>query len=185
MISVNDLRAGNVYIYDGQHYMVLDTSLNKTAMRKMVVKIKSKNVYTGSITELSFNGGEKVETAHLDKRQMQYLYDAGEGLIFMDQESYDQIEITKKRLEWEINFLKENEVIDVVLLNGDIIGVNLPAKVELEIVQTEPAVRGDTVNKAMKEAILSTGLKVKVPLFVSEGEVIIVRTDNGQYDGRA
>lgn len=185
MISANDLRAGNVYAYDGSHWMVLDIMLNKTAMRKMVVKVKSKNVYTGAITDITFNGGEKVEDVRLDKRQMQYLYDDGDSLIFMDQTTYDQIGISKERLKWELNFLKGNEVVDITSLEGQIIGIALPTKVELQITETEPAVRGDTVNKAMKDAVLETGYHVRVPLFVEAGEVVIVRTDTGEYDGRA
>lgn len=185
MISANDLRAGNVYEYDGSHWMVLDIMLNKTAMRKMVVKVKSKNIKTGAITDITFNGGEKVEIVHLDKRPMQYLYDDGDGLVFMNMETFEQISITKERLAWELNFLKENATVDITSLNGEIIGIALPTKVALQIVNTEPAVRGDTVNKAMKDAELETGYHVRVPLFIESGETIVVRTDTGEYDGRA
>lgn len=185
MISSNDLRAGNVFLYEGQHWMVLDIMLNKTAMRKMVVKVKSKNIRTGAITDIAFNGGEKVEDVRLDKRPMQYLYDDGDFLVFMDQETYDQISLPKENLKWESNFLKGEEIVQITSLEGEVLGVELPAKVALQIVECEPAVRGDTVNKAMKNAVLETGLRVRVPLFIENGESIIVRTDNGEYDGRA
>ncbi|MGM9873624.1 MAG: elongation factor P [Bacilli bacterium] len=185
MVNVTELRPGNYFEEEGNIFQVLDILLNKTAMRKMVAKVKVKNLRTGAVTEISRNSGYAIETIRLDKRQMQYLYDTGDALVFMDQETYDQIEISKDRLEWETQFLKGEEVVEVTSYEGEILGLNLPAKVALKIVECEPAVRGDTVNKAMKDAILETGLKVRVPLFIEDGEVILVRTDNGQYDGRA
>ena len=103
----------------------------------------------------------------------------------MDPVSFEQIEISKKKLEWEMNFLVPEVEIDIESYNDEILGIGLPAKVALKIVDCEPAVRGDTVNKAMKNATLETGLKVKVPLFIDNGEKIIVRTDKGEYDSRA
>lgn len=185
MVNVTELRPGNYFEEEGNIYQVLDILLNKTAMRKMVAKVKVKNLRTGAVTEISRNSGYAIETIRLDKRQMQYLYDTGDALVFMDQETYDQIEISKDRLEWETQFLKGEEIVEITSYEGEILGLNLPAKVALKIVECEPAVRGDTVNKAMKDAVLETGLKVRVPLFIEDGEVILVRTDNGQYDGRA
>jgi elongation factor P len=154
-------------------------------MRKMVAKVKVKNLRTGSVTEIAKNSGYMIETIRLEKRQMQYLYDSGDALVFMDQETYDQIEINKERLEWESQFLKGDEIVEITSYDEEILGINLPAKVALTITECEPAVKGDTVNKAMKVAILETGLQIKVPLFISQGEVVLVRTDNGEYDGRA
>ena len=116
---------------------------------------------------------------------MNFLYDDGSFLVFMDQESYEQISIEKNKLEWELNFLKANQEIEVVSYEEEILGISLPAKVNLLITECEPAVRGDTVNKPTKPAILETGWKVRVPLFIEEGEVVSVRTDTGEYDGRA
>ncbi len=185
MVNVTELRPGNFFIEEGNIYQVQDILLNKTAMRKMVAKVKVKNLRTGAVTEISRNSGYAIETVRLDKRQMQYLYDTGDFLVFMDQETYDQIEIPKERLTWEIQFLKGEEVVEITAYEGEVLGINLPAKVALKIVECEPAVRGDTVNKAMKDATLETGLKVRVPLFIESGETVLVRTDNGQYDGRA
>lgn len=185
MINITELRPGNTFENEGNIYTCLDIALNKTAMAKMKVKVKAKNLRAGSVIELSFIGGDKIELVHLEKKKMNYLYDAGDNLVFMDNDTYEQIEIEKKRLEWELNFLKGNEEVQIVLYGTEIMGLGLPTTVSLKIIECEPAVRGDTVNKAMKEAILETGLKVKVPLFISEGEVISIRTDNGQYDGRA
>lgn len=185
MVNVTELRPGNYFTEEGNIYQVLDILLNKTAMRKMVAKVKVKNLRTGAINEMSRNSGYMIELIRLEKRQMQYLYDTGDFLCFMDQETYEQIEISKDRLEWEIQFLKGDEIVEITSYENEVLGVNLPAKVALKIVECEPAVRGDTVNKAMKDATLETGLHVRVPLFIEEGEVILVRTDNAEYDGRA
>ncbi len=185
MINVTELRPGNYFIEDGQIYKVLDILLNKTAMRKMVASVKVKNMRTGSVTEISRNSGYAIENIRLDKKSMQYSYDSGDFLVFMDQETYEQVEISKSRLEWESQFLKGEEIVDITSYEGEVLDITLPAKVALKIVECEPAVRGDTVNKAMKDAKLETGLKVRVPLFIEEGEEVLVRTDNGQYDGRA
>ena len=185
MVNVTELRPGNYFIEDGNIYQVQDILLNKTAMRKMVAKVKVRNLRSGAVTEMAKNSGYMIETVRLDKRQMQYLYDTGDALCFMDQETYDQIEISKDRLQWEIQFLKGDEVVDITSYEGEILGITLPAKVALKITDCEPAIRGDTVNKAMKDAITETGLKIRVPLFIENGEVVLVRTDNGDYDGRA
>ena len=116
---------------------------------------------------------------------MAYLYDDGDNLIFMDNSTFEQIGIAKSRLEWELNFLVSNAEIDILFYDDEILGITLPSSVALQIVDCEPAVRGDTVNKAMKNATLETGFKVKVPLFIENGETVLVRTDTGAYDGRA
>lgn len=184
-INVTELRPGNYFLEDGNIYLVLDILLNKTAMRKMVAKVKIKNVRTGSITDMSANSGYQVETIRLEKKKMNYLYDGGDFLVFMDNATYEQVEIPQERLTWEKQFLTENLEVEIVAYEDEILGINLPAKVTLKIVECEPAVRGDTVNKAMKDAILETGLKVRVPLFVNNGDSVLVRTDSGDYDGRA
>ena len=185
MINVTELRPGNFFIEEGQIYQVLDILLNKTAMRKMVAKVKVKNMRTGAVTEIARNSGYGIENIRLDKRQMQYSYDSGDFLVFMDMETYEQIEISKDRLQWEMQFLKGEELVAITSYEGEILGISLPATVALTITECDPAVRGDTVNKAMKDAIVETGLKVRVPLFIENGETILVRTDNGEYDGRA
>ncbi len=185
MINVTQLKEGNYFIEDGAIYLVMNVDLNKNAMRKMIVKLKVKNMRTGSITEMSRNSGYSIETIRLEKRQMQYLYDTGNALCFMDQETYEQIEINKDRLTWEMQFLKGNEIVEITSYEGEVLGINLPAKVTLKITHCEPAVRGDTVNRATKDAVLETGLKIRVPLFIEEGEEVIVRTDTGEYDSRA
>ena len=184
-MNVTELRPGNYFTEDGNLFLVIDILLNKTAMRKMVAKVKVKNVRTGAITEMSANSGYQVETIRLEKKKMTYLYRSGESLVFMDGETYEQIELPESRLEWEVKFLTENMEVEMVTYEEEILGRNLPSKVTLKITHCEPAGRGDTVNKATKEAELETGLIVRVPLFINEGDDVLVRTDNGQYDGRA
>lgn len=185
MITSNDLRAGNSFIYEGNLYQVLDTSQNKTAQRQMIIKAKVRNMRTGSVVELTFIGGDKLVQAIIDKREMQYLYDAGEALVFMDGQTFEQLEIDKSRLEWEMNFIKENADVTVVFYEEEVLGVNLPDKIALTVIEAEPAVKGDTANNAQKNAKVETGLDVRVPLFISEGEVILINTEDGKYSGRA
>ncbi|MEY8257943.1 elongation factor P [Erysipelotrichaceae bacterium 66-17] len=185
MISSNDLKPGQTINVDGDIYVVLDISQNKTARSAMVVKAKVRNLRTGSNVELSWGGGEKVEPAMIEKREMQYLYEDGESMVFMDNETYEQVEIPTSRLEWERKFIKENDNVNITSYEGEIIGVSLPDKVTLQITECEPAVKGDTATNAMKNATLETGLQVKVPLFIAEGENIVINTSDGKYSGRA
>lgn len=184
MVIVNDLRSGMAIEQDNNLLLVLDVSHNKTAMRQMIVKVKVRNMRTNSITELTYTGGDKVETAHIEKVEMQYLYDSGDALVFMDTSTYEQIEIQKDRLEWEINFLVPNLNITVTMYEGEVLGLSLPDKVAMEIVEAEPAVKGDTATGAMKNATVETGLLVKVPLFIDSGERILVTTADGKYSSR-
>ncbi len=185
MISSNDLRNGMAIIHEDNLYQVLGQSQNKTAMRQMIVKVKVRNMHTGSITELNFTGGDKIRVAHIDKKTMQYLYDAGNELVFMDLETYEQLELSKDNLAWEINFLKENQDVTVIMYQNDVLGVQLPEKVILEVTEAEPAVKGDTANNAQKNAVLETGFEIRVPLFIDRGEKIVVNTTDGKYTGRA
>ncbi|HAE15562.1 MAG: elongation factor P [Solobacterium sp.] len=187
MIIVNDLRPGTSFEYENNLYTVLNLDLNKTAMRQMVVKAKVKNLRTGVINEISFTGGDKVEPAHIEKKEMQYLYDDGEACVFMDTETYDQIEIPKTNLEWELKFMKENDMVNITMYDNEILGVILPDKVALQIVECEQAVKGDTVSGSAKtkNAKVETGLDIKVPMFIENGEIVLVSTADGKYSGRA
>lgn len=185
MISSNDLKPGQTINVDGDIYVVLDISQNKTARSAMVVKAKVRNLRTGSNVELSWGGGEKVEPAMIDKKAMEYLYDTDDALVFMDVDTYEQVEIPSSRLEWERKFVKPNDTVNISSYEGEIVGISLPDKAELQVVECEPAVKGDTTSSAMKNAKLETGLELKVPLFINEGEVIVVNTSDGKYSGRA
>ena len=185
MIIVNDLKPGTTFENEGNIFVVLDIQHNKTAMRQMIVQVKVKNLRTGVINEISFTGGDKVEQAHIDKREMQYLYDTDDALVFMDNETYDQIEIQKDHLEWEMKFMKPNDNVTISMYEGEILGIILPDKVELQIVECEPAVKGDTATSASKMAKLETGLEIRVPLFIEQDEMVVINTADGKYSGRA
>jgi elongation factor P len=185
MINVTELRPGNYFIEDGNLYNVLDILLNKTAMRKMIARLKVKNVRTGAIMELTFNSGYQIERISIDKRNMTYIYDSGDALVFMNNQTFEQIEVPKSLLEWELQFLVENSEVEIATYDGEILGITLPAKVALKITECDPGVRGNTVQNATKDAVTETGLRIRVPLFIEEGETVLVRTDNGNYDGRA
>lgn len=185
MISSNDLRPGVTIQHEKDIYVVLDSSQNKTARSAMVVKAKVRNLRTGANVELSWGGGEKIKKAHIDKKEMQYSYDMDDVLVFMDNETYDQIEIPKSRLTWEMNFMKPTDNVNISMFEGEILGVILPDKVELQVVECEPAVKGDTATSASKNAVLESGLQIKVPLFIEQDEIIVVSTADGKYSGRA
>lgn len=185
MLQSNELKPGVTILYENNIYVVQDFSQNKTARSAMVVKVKVRNLRTGANVELSFGAGDKVEKAHIEKKEMQYLYDAGEEMMFMDNETYEQIGIPKENMEWEMKFLKENDNVLISTYEGEILGVILPDKVALQIVEAEPAVKGDTATNAQKNATLETGLVVRVPLFIDQDEVILVNTSDGKYAGRA
>ena len=185
MISSNDLKPGQTITVNGDIFVVLDTSQNKTARSAMVVKAKVRNLRTGNNVELSWGGGEKVEPAHIEKKEMQYLYDTDDALVFMDNETYDQIEIPMERLTWERQFIKPQDNVNISSYNGEILGILLPDKATLQVIECEPAVKGDTATSASKNAVLETGLEVKVPLFINQDEMIVVNTSDGKYSGRA
>ena len=185
MISVGDLRPGITFEYEGNLYVVLDYSHNKTARAAANIKVKMKNMRSGATTEITFGGNDKVKKAHIDKRKMQYLYNSGDALVFMDNETYEQIEIPAGNLEWEMNFLKESDTATIRSFEGEVLGVQLPDKVTLQIAEAEQAVKGDTATGATKNAVLETGFQVKVPLFINEGEMVVISTADGKYSGRA
>jgi elongation factor P len=185
MIIVNDLRPGITFVYENNIYSVIEASHNKTAMRQMIIKAKARNLRSGSIIEISFTGGDKVEPAHIDKKEMQYLYDSGDALVFMDTNTYEQIEIQKSNMTWELNFLKPNDNVNISSYENEILGLILPDKVTLQIIETEPAIKGDTATNALKNATVETGLQVRVPMFIEQDEYIIVNTTDGKYQSRA
>ena len=185
MINCTEIKPGMCFTWENDLYKCIDISLNKTAMAKMKVKVKVKNPRTGVVKDLSLISGDKVEEQHIDKRAMQYLYNSGDSYCFMDQENYDQIEIPAERLEWEKNFLVENLIVNIEVYNGEILGVILPDKVEMELTEVEQAVKGDTATSALKNAVTETGLEIKVPMFIQQGERVIISTIDGKYSSRA
>lgn len=185
MISAGDFRNGLCFEMDNQVYQVVEFQHVKPGKGAAFVRTKYKNVKTGSVVERSFNPNEKFEEAHLDRRDMQYLYNDGELYYFMDQETFDQLPIHAAPIGDAIKFLKEEMICKVLSYKGEVFSVELPITVELVITECEPGVRGDTTNNANKYATLETGAVVKVPLFVNQGETIRVDTRTGEYLERA
>ena len=185
MVNVNDFKTGMSIKYEGNIYSVVDYQHVKPGKGAAFVKAKLKNLRTGAIIEITFNSSVKVELAHIEKRDMQFLYSQGDTYYFMNMETYDQIEVKKSQLGDDKKYLKENLVLNIVSYEGEILGLQLPDKIEMVVTKTEPGVKGNTTNNAMKDAVLETGMTVKVPLFINEGETIIVSTKDGKYQSRA
>ena len=185
MLNCTEIKPGQCFTWENELYQCIDIQLNKTAMAKMKVKVKVKQPKTGVVKELSFIGSDQVGEAQIDKRPMQFLYDAGDMEVFMDSETYEQIEIPKDRLEWEMKFLVPNLDVNISFYEGEVLGVILPDKVDLELTECESAVKGNTATAALKNAVTETGLLVKVPLFIEQNERITVSTIDGKYCGRA
>lgn len=185
MISTNDLKTNLTIELDGEVYSVVGFQHVKPGKGAAFVRSKLKNMRTGRVLEHTFRAGEKVNRAHIDRNEMQYLYREAGSFIFMDNETYDQVSITEEQLGDNINYLKENMNIFILFYNDEIIGIDLPHSVELKVASTEPGVRGDTASGATKAATLETGLVIQVPLFVDEGDVVKVDTRTGEYLERA
>ncbi len=185
LISSNDFRTGTTIEVDGNIYRVIEFMHVKPGKGAAFVRTKLKNVKTGAVKEQTFRAGEKVPRARIETREMQYLYNDGDQYTFMDTETYEQIQIQKSQLEYELNFLKENMNCYVVLHEGQTIGIDLPNTVELEVSRTEPGIKGDTAQGGSKPATLETGYTLSVPLFINEGDRIIVDTRSGEYVSRA
>ncbi|GAA5346455.1 translation elongation factor P (EF-P) [Planifilum fimeticola] len=185
MISTNDFRVGLTIELDGDVWQVMEFQHVKPGKGAAFVRSKLRNLRNGNIQEKTFRAGEKVPRAHVETRQMQYLYESGGEYTFMDNETYEQVSLPRERLEREVKFLKENMNVNLVIYKGDTIGVQLPNTVELEVVETEPGIKGDTATGGSKPAKLETGLVVQVPLFVQEGDRLIIDTRSGEYVSRA
>ncbi|MGI6574529.1 MAG: elongation factor P [bacterium] len=181
MISTNDFRTNLTIELDDDVYMVLDFQHVKPGKGAAFVRSKLKNLRTGTTVEKTFRAGEKVSRAHVDKREMQYLYRAGDLLTFMDTETFEQVSFTEEQLGDSIKFLKENMLIEVQSYKGMTIGIELPNFVELVITETDPGVRGDTVSGATKRATVETGAQINVPLFVEQGDKVRIDTRTGEY----
>ncbi len=186
MISTNDFKTGQTILHDGNIYSVIEFMHVKPGKGNAFVRTKLRNLRTGAIIDHTFNSGTKVARAQIDKNMMQYLYIDGDMHVFMDNESYEQIEIPKAQIAHELKFIYEGLSVEVMFYdNSEILGVSLPDKVVLEVESTVPGVKGDTKTNALKDAIMQTGLLVKVPMFIEQGEKIIVRTSDGSYVSRS
>jgi len=184
-ININDIKNGMTIIIDGNLCQIVEFQHVKPGKGSAFVRIKLKNLRTGSIVENTYNTNIKVEKAHIDKMPMQFLYMDLDNFVFMNNNTYEQIEIPSSKLEDQKKFIKEGMEIQIDYYDGELIGVSLPEKVEYEVIESEPAVKGNTTNNTLKDAKIETGYIVKVPMFITTGEKIIISTSDGKYSGRA
>ncbi|TDL82341.1 elongation factor P [Peribacillus frigoritolerans] len=185
MISVNDFRTGLTIEVDNAIWRVMDFQHVKPGKGAAFVRSKLRNLRTGAVQEKTFRAGEKVAKAQIENRKMQYLYANGDQHVFMDNESYDQVELPEASIEYELKFLKENMEVSIMMFGSETLGVELPNTVELEVIETEPGIKGDTASGGTKPAKVQTGLVVNVPFFVNEGDVLIINTTDSSYVSRA
>ena len=181
MTEAGQLRPGNCFILDGQETLILTYNRVKPGKGPAFVRMKLRNVITGATYEKTFRPEEKFEEVRLERREMQYLYDQGESLVFMDMESYDQQEIQKDMLGDAVGFLPEEAICIALVVKGNILEIELPRTIEVVIKQTDPGMKGDTATGGTKLAILQTGGTVQVPLFIQQGEKIKVDTAEKKY----
>lgn len=183
MVATNDLKNGMVIEYDGKLMQILEfmhVLQNKVAY----VRVKMKDLRTGSVTETALKGSDSAfKRCYIERKEMQYIYNTGEALAFMDMETYEQIEIAEKRLAWEKKFILEGANVSITFYEGEILGVSLPDKVTLKIKETTPAVKGSSTDR--KKAILETDLEITVPAFLEVGTSVVVSTIDGTYVSRA
>ena len=185
MISVSDFRKGVTFEMNGDPHIVLDFQHVKPGKGAAFVRTKYRNILTGATREEAFNPNDKFPKAHIDTKQMQYLYNDGELYYFMDQETYDQVPLTANLVEEAVKYIRENDMATVKFYNGSAFDVEAPNFVDLEVVETEPGVKGDTATNVTKPATVETGAVVQVPIFINEGEKIQIDTRSGEYLGRS
>ncbi len=185
MISTNNFKTGITIQHDGNIYMVIEFQHVKPGKGPAFVRSKLRNLRTHGILDKTWRAGEKVAPAHISKDKMNYLYAMGETHVFMNNDTYEQLEIEQKTIESQLNFIIEGTEVNVISFEGEIIGVDIPEKMTLEVTHADPAVKGNTATSATKDAVLETGFKIQVPLFVNQGDKIVVNTNTGKYDTRA
>jgi elongation factor P len=184
-VSTNDLKNGMTLNLPEGLFSVVEFQHVKPGKGGAFVRTKLKNVRTGAVVDRTYRADERLDQAIIDKRDMQFLYRDGDDYVFMDTTTFDQLQVPRPALGDAASFLKESDAAVMQLYDGEIVGVDLPAAVELTVAETEPGVQGDRVSGARKPATLQTGLVVQVPLFVNSGEVIKVDTRTGEYLTRA
>jgi len=181
MISAGEFRNGVTFEMDGQVFQIIEFQHVKPGKGAAFVRTKIKNVLTGATVERSFNPTDKFEKAQISKRDMQYLYKDGDLYYFMDEQTYEQIPLNESNIGDALKFVKENMSCKVLFFKEQVIGIEPPIFVELEITETEPGFKGDTATGANKPAVVETGAQIKVPLFVNQGDIVRIDTRTGEY----
>ena len=185
MIFAGDFRKGMTFEIDGDPFVILDFQHVKPGKGSAFVRTKYKNILNGTIREEAFNPNDKFPKAHIETKNMQYLYNDGELYYFMDEETYEQVPLMADQVEDAMQWLRENDVATIKFYKNNAFLVEAPNFVELEITETEPGVKGDTATNVTKAATVETGAVVQVPIFIEAGEIIKIDTRTGDYLGRA
>lgn len=181
MITAGDFRNGRTFEFEGNVYQVVEFQHVKPGKGAAFVRTKLKNVITGAVVEKTFRPTEKVEEAHIERKNMEYSYNDGDLYYFMDQETFDMLPIGKDQIGDALKFVKENMVCMILSYKGNVFGIEPPTFVELAVTETEPGFAGNTATGATKPATLETGASIQVPLFVNEGDMIRIDTRTGEY----
>ena len=184
-VNINDIKNGMTLILEGKLVTIVDFQHVKPGKGPAFVRIKYRDLRTGSTIEDTFNTNLKLEKAHVEKMQMQFLYKENDNYIFMNTNDYSQMEVSSSIIGDDAKFLKEGLVIEIQMYEGEILGIVLPEKIDYKVTETTDAVKGNTTNNAMKDATIESGYTIKVPMFISEGETIIASTTDGKYVSRA
>ncbi len=185
MISVNEFKTGLTIIVDNDIWRVVDFQHVKPGKGAAFVRSKLKNLRTGAVQEKTFRAGEKVGKAQIDNKKMQYLYESSGSYVFMDLNTYEQIEIPEAQIQDELKYILENAEVNIIMYGSEILGVDLPNTVVLEVKETQASIKGDTSSGGTKPATMETGLVVNVPFFVNAGDKLIINTSDGSYVSRA
>ncbi len=185
MITTNNFKTGVTIQSEGNLWSVMEFQHVKPGKGPAFVRSKLRNLRTGAVVDKTWRAGEKVATAHIDKEKMMYSYNMGETAVFMNNDTYEQVEIDMKNIKHQLNFVIEGMEVNVISFEGEILSVDIPEKVTLTVTEAAPAVKGNTAQSATKDCIVETGFKLQVPLFVNEGDKIVINTNTGKYDTRA
>ncbi|HEX8974329.1 MAG TPA: elongation factor P [Patescibacteria group bacterium] len=185
MLGLSDIKSGKNILWEGQPYVVLTHEHSKTGRAGAVLRTKLKNLLTGAVLDKTFQGSEKVDEADMSKTKAQYLYNEPEGYVFMDMSSYEQFTFSKDVIGDAYLYLLEGTEVTVLNFNGNPVNIELPIKVTLTVVEAPPGIKGDTAGTGGKVVTMETGLKVSAPLFINEGDKLIINTEKGEYVSRA
>ncbi|MDJ1645831.1 elongation factor P [Mycoplasma phocimorsus] len=185
MINVNEFKPGITFEEDGAIFVVLEAQHSKQGRGQANVKAKVKNLRTGSTTIKTWTGGDRVKKARIDKKSMTYLYNDGGSIVLMEDETYEQIYIDLSKVEWELNFLKENSKVVVRMYHDEVLDIELPANVDLVVTEAPDAVKGNTTTNPQKRIIVETGFELEAPMFIKENDIISISTESGKYMGKA
>jgi elongation factor P len=181
MITAGEFRNGATFELDGQIFQIVEFQHVKPGKGAAFVRTKLRNIITGATVERTFNPSDKMPKAHIERKDMQYLYNDGDLYYFMDIETYEQIPLSKVTLGDSLKFVKENMIVKMLSHKNNVFGIEPPTFVELDVTETEPGFKGDTATGATKPATVETGAMIKVPLFVNQGDVIRIDTRSGEY----